>query len=112
MEGSNRGEGRNRPENIEIVKKYIEKGHPLKSARSLTALEYWHASRMEKAKARIETLEEHAYHDKLTGLANRRVLDERLKEVFALARRQKINLSVFMIDLDNFTAYNREYGHA
>jgi diguanylate cyclase (GGDEF)-like protein/PAS domain S-box-containing protein len=52
-----------------------------------------------------------AISDGLTGLANRRRFDERLHEEWARARRDGIPLSLLMIDIDRFKAFNDVYGH-
>ncbi len=53
-----------------------------------------------------------AYSDTVTGLPNRRALDERLeKEVFQ-ARRTSYTFAVVMMDLDGFKDVNDTYGHA
>jgi diguanylate cyclase (GGDEF)-like protein/PAS domain S-box-containing protein len=61
-----------------------------------------------KLETRLETL---AIEDSLTGLANRRRFDERLKEEWARAYRDRSSLALLMIDVDHFKAYNDEYGH-
>ncbi|MDA9427438.1 MULTISPECIES: diguanylate cyclase [Bradyrhizobium] len=61
-----------------------------------------------KLETRLETL---AIEDSLTGLANRRGFDERLKEEWARAYRDRSSLALLMIDVDHFKAYNDEYGH-
>lgn len=53
-----------------------------------------------------------AYHDTLTGLPNRRLLDDRLHLAIAQAARRKRCLAVMLIDLDNFKAINDTAGHA
>ena len=53
-----------------------------------------------------------AYSDTLTGLPNRRALDERLEEEVASARRNNFSFAVVMMDLDGFKAVNDTYGHA
>lgn len=57
---------------------------------------------------KLETL---ATVDGLTGLANRRRFDERLLEEWGRAYRERTSLSLLMIDLDHFKAYNDQYGH-
>src|SRR5439155_3848932 len=57
---------------------------------------------------RLEAL---ATKDSLTELANRRLFDERLAEEWARAYRDRSSLSLLMIDVDHFKAYNDEYGH-
>jgi diguanylate cyclase (GGDEF)-like protein len=53
-----------------------------------------------------------AYSDTLTGLPNRRALDERLDEEVASARRNNYSFAVIMMDLDGFKAVNDTYGHS
>jgi diguanylate cyclase (GGDEF)-like protein len=49
--------------------------------------------------------------DKLTGLPNRHCFDERIELEWHRAERNKENLSMLMIDIDNFKVYNDTYGH-
>ncbi len=49
--------------------------------------------------------------DSLTGLYNQRHFYARLKEEINRARRQKTDLSVILMDLNQFKAYNDTYGH-
>lgn len=56
-------------------------------------------------------LQEQAVHDPLTGLYNRRYLDEVLERELARAVREGYPVSVAMIDLDHFKAVNDTYGH-
>jgi len=53
-----------------------------------------------------------AYSDTLTGLPNRRALDERLDEEVSSARRNNYSFAVIMMDLDGFKAVNDTYGHS
>lgn len=53
-----------------------------------------------------------AYSDTLTGLPNRRALDERLEEEVLAARRNNFSFAVIMMDLDGFKAVNDTYGHS
>src|SRR5215211_3336996 len=52
------------------------------------------------------------YSDTLTGLPNRRALDERLDEEVTSARRNNYSFAVIMMDLDGFKAVNDTYGHS
>lgn len=56
-------------------------------------------------------LEHYAQQDYLTGLYNRRYLDERLAREIARARREQRPLSVCMADVDYFKSYNDRLGH-
>ncbi|HSK67517.1 MAG TPA: sensor domain-containing diguanylate cyclase [Anaerolineales bacterium] len=53
-----------------------------------------------------------AYSDTLTGLPNRRALDERLEEEVVAARRNNYSFAVIMMDLDGFKDVNDTYGHS
>lgn len=52
-----------------------------------------------------------ATHDPLTGLLNRRQLDERLRQAVALRARYGHPTSLVLIDLDDFKAVNDTHGH-
>lgn len=53
-----------------------------------------------------------AYSDTVTGLPNRRALDERLEQEVMMARRTGQPFSIIMMDLDGFKAVNDTYDHA
>ena len=72
------------------------------------------ASRLERLvaeRARAELLAEQATTDSLTGIANRRLLDDELERMIAQARRYHLPLSVVLMDLDDFKDVNDEHGH-
>lgn len=52
-----------------------------------------------------------ATHDELTGLANRRRLNEVLASEWARSKRSGQSLALAMIDIDQFKIYNDHYGH-
>ncbi len=52
-----------------------------------------------------------AYHDQLTGLANRTLFRERLDDALARHRGDGSALAVLYVDLDGFKAVNDRYGH-
>jgi diguanylate cyclase (GGDEF)-like protein len=58
-----------------------------------------------------EKLKFMAYHDPLTGLLNRRVLDAVLKREFQRSKRYKAPLTLVFIDIDGFKGINDTYGH-
>ena len=62
-------------------------------------------------RAANEALEQLATTDSMTGLVNRRVLDDRLAEEVARARRNGTALSMVLLDVDCFKLYNDHYGH-
>lgn len=65
-------------------------------------------ARLEQLNQKLQGLAE---HDGLTGIANRRRGDAYLAEVWARLRREKQPLSVIMLDVDHFKAFNDNYGH-
>ena len=52
-----------------------------------------------------------AYHDQLTKLPNRRLLNDRLNRDIAQAKRRKRYLAILFIDIDGFKQVNDVYGH-
>jgi diguanylate cyclase (GGDEF)-like protein len=58
-----------------------------------------------------QVISEKAYSDTLTGLPNRRALDERLESEIKNAWRTGTKFSVIMMDLDGFKTVNDNYGH-
>ena len=61
------------------------------------------------AKEQIERL---AYFDPLTGLANRTLLQDRIRNGLDLAKRSHLPLALLYLDLDNFKHVNDNLGHA
>lgn len=58
-----------------------------------------------------EILKKEATTDSLTSIYNRRFFDEHFKMAMGHSKRQKLPLSVFMVDIDFFKQYNDYYGH-
>jgi diguanylate cyclase (GGDEF)-like protein len=59
----------------------------------------------------LETTKQQANVDELTGLYNRRFLEEYARKLIAMARRKSQPLGVIMMDLDHFKEFNDIYGH-
>src|SRR5579863_3019942 len=53
-----------------------------------------------------------AYHDALTGLPNRRLLQDRLLQAMAHAARSGLKVAVLLLDLDDFKGVNDTFGHS
>ncbi|TJZ72990.1 GGDEF domain-containing protein [Chitiniphilus eburneus] len=63
-------------------------------------------------RARMAQLEQAAYRDGLTGMLNRRALDEHLPQLLAAAESRQQPLSVLLIDFDHFKQVNDLHSHA
>jgi diguanylate cyclase (GGDEF)-like protein len=59
-----------------------------------------------------DTLRSQSIRDSLTGLFNRRYMEETFDRELTRARRHENPLSVIMLDVDHFKAYNDSFGHA
>jgi diguanylate cyclase (GGDEF)-like protein/PAS domain S-box-containing protein len=59
-----------------------------------------------------ETLHRQAIRDPLTGLFNRRYMEESLERELHRMARRSVPLGVIMIDIDHFKQFNDDYGHA
>lgn len=70
------------------------------------------AARTEELVEKNRLLEVLAVTDKLTGLYNRRKLDELLDEEMVRARRYEVAVSIIILDIDHFKRINDTYGHA
>ncbi len=67
---------------------------------------------LDRLRREQEDLIELAYHDPITGLANRRAFDAHLAREWALAARDETDSLVLIADLDGFKQLNDTYGHA
>jgi len=64
-----------------------------------------------EARTFMERLKEQSYIDQLTGLYNRRFLDEILPKLAKQTLRRGSRLGILMIDIDHFKKINDTYGH-
>jgi PleD family two-component response regulator len=61
---------------------------------------------------RIRELEKLATQDDLTGLKNRRYVREFLRQIIKRAKKEDVQVTLFVFDIDNFKHYNDTYGHS
>ena len=64
------------------------------------------------SKAMVTEMSRLAHHDSLTDLPNRVLLDDRLDQAIAVARRNDTQIGVLFLDLDGFKHINDSLGHA
>jgi diguanylate cyclase (GGDEF)-like protein len=64
-----------------------------------------------RLKRALDQLRQLSFTDALTGVANRRLLDESLLQECKRARRDRTPLSVLILDVDHFKRFNDTYGH-
>ena len=69
-------------------------------------------SDISEAKAATQQIEFLAHYDPLTRLANRRLLEQRVDYLIALAARNMKQLALLFIDLDRFKVVNDSLGHS
>ncbi len=80
--------------NISFIKSYVSEAAPAIEVKFL-----------------LEELKQSAFRDALTGLYNRKFMDENMKKLLPQATREEINIGVLLLDMDHFKAVNDEYGH-
>ncbi len=69
----------------------------------------WDVTARVEAQQAAEVL---AYHDSLTGLPNRSLLSDRIRQAIARSERDLSSFLILFIDLDNFKRINDSLGHA
>ncbi len=79
--------------------------------RRTTEIEIAVEDKTSKLRAVNQKLEMLSNTDPLTGIANRRLFDRYLDQEFYRSRREKTPLVIMIIDIDQFKAYNDQYGH-
>lgn len=97
-----------------VLSTYNDGPAVLISANDITtrkALELTLRRQLDEIRSLQATLQEQAVRDGLTGLFNRRYLDETLARELGRANREFSPVSVIMIDVDHFKALNDRHGH-
>ncbi|MCW2505247.1 MAG: putative signaling protein [Actinomycetia bacterium] len=70
------------------------------------------ASSVEDLQSREEQLRHLAFHDPLTGLANRALFHDRVQHAIARQSREAASIAILYVDLDGFKGVNDSRGHA
>lgn len=61
---------------------------------------------------KIRQLEKLAMEDDLTGIKNRRYVREFLQQIIERAKKEEMQVTLLIFDIDDFKHYNDDYGHA
>ena len=64
-----------------------------------------------KIQKQIKEVDQYAFYDSLTKLANRRLVMDRLEQAHNLSVRNKLSYAVLLIDIDHFKVINDSKGH-
>jgi diguanylate cyclase (GGDEF)-like protein len=81
------------------------------TAARVVAVQRQLAQQNDQLRTHNSELTEDAYTDHLTGLANRRRLDEDLQQMSGLVARYDMNACIAMCDVDRFKLFNDRFGH-
>jgi len=106
---------------MDFIKKPLERVELLARVRSALRLKHETARRKAREtellevtrqlQAANEMLQNLSYLDGLTGIANRRHFDQEFLQESRRSKREKTSLSLIMLDIDYFKAFNDTYGH-
>lgn len=95
-----------------LDEKDAEKRATERARGALVAINEELSRRVREVQSLQEALRLQATQDTLTGLFNRRHLNDSLPQLHALARREGLPLALVIIDLDHFKQVNDAHGHA
>ncbi len=97
---------------VTVFCKLFEQKRLLETRNSeLSQLNLQLSKEISKRKKAEQELRFQVIRDPLTGLFNRRYLEESLEREISKAKRQKISLALIMLDADHFKNFNDTYGH-
>ncbi len=83
----------------------------LQTLASYLAIAIKNATKTKQLAKLNEMLKEKSEHDGLTGIPNRRLFDEIYEKLWTQSLNNEEELSVMIIDIDNFKDFNDQYGH-
>ena len=101
------------PREADLIVRFLIIAFPIVSSAYLTAL-YAFAHFLKEsvhARAKAEVVAELAYTDALTGLPNRLLFEDRLKQTVSRAEREGKGFALIFVDLDHFKSVNDILGH-
>jgi len=90
---------------VELTRSMIEKAHAAEEDLRRTEMQ------MSAMRKDLATAQHKANSDPLTGLPNRRALDQHLRQSFENARRSDTPLALAICDIDHFKLFNDTHGH-
>ncbi len=93
---------------IKLFIDIYEKNYQLKKKTILLESKVEELIQLRESNYKLEKL---SFYDSLTGLENRRRFDQILNREWNRAIREQKELSIIMLDVDNFKSYNDNYGH-
>ena len=85
-------------------------GRPI-DADDVTKGSVWGLTDITSRRTREAAITQLAYYDPLTGLTNRRLMEDRLNQAIRAAERNKAHLALIVLDCDNFKRVNDNHGH-
>jgi len=98
-------------EPISMMGSFIDISERMDAEKGLLEANTELANRLAEIEKLQAQLREQAIRDPLTGLFNRRYLEENMGQAIARADRYKYPISLVMIDIDHFKIVNDTYGH-
>jgi diguanylate cyclase (GGDEF)-like protein len=94
-----------------MMASFLDISQPKRAERELKRLNIQLETNLSEIEALKNQLEEQVTRDPLTGLYNRRYLEENIIQALARADRFNYPISLVMIDIDHFKVVNDTYGH-